>query len=87
MTDIATLLAVYYLLGGTLTALVAGALCGLFVSILLYVQANQQDFLALYDLRDFIRQKLREAKEAANAFGKVYREKKENESIPLEVVK
>jgi len=87
LTDLIALFAVYYLLGGTLTALMAGALCGLFVSILLHISNNANDFMYLYDARDLIRAKLKEAKEALNTFGETYREKKEKEETPLEVVR
>lgn len=73
MTDLFTLVAVYMLLGGTLTALMAGALCGLFVSALLHIANNEEDFLYLYDLRDFIKTQLVAAKCALTEYGKQYR--------------
>ena len=44
ITDGVTLVATYALLGGTLTAMMAGAISGLFVSILLYYAANKEQF-------------------------------------------
>lgn len=79
MTDLVALIAVYMLLGGTLTALVAGAMCGLFVSILLHVANNEEDYLYLYDLRDFLKEKLVEARDMASAYGRLYKEKKDPE--------
>ena len=76
MTDIGTLIAVYMILGGTLTALMAGAMCGIFVSVLLHVANNEEDFLYLYDLRDFVRQKAAEAKLALNTYGETYRKRR-----------
>lgn len=73
LTDVATLIAVYMLLGGTLTALMAGAMCGIFVSTLLHIANNKEDFLYIYDLRDFIKAKAKEVKDALNAYGAVYR--------------
>lgn len=75
LTDLMCLIAVYMLLGGTLTALVAGAMCGIFISILLHVANHKEDFLYLYDLRDFIREKLVQAKETLDAYSRTYREK------------
>lgn len=81
-TDLFALILVYMLLGGTLTALVAGALCGLMISILLYVANNPEDFLYLYDLRDFMKDKLALAKEALNTYGEVYRSKQVKNDLP-----
>ncbi len=80
LTDLLTLIGTYLILGGTLTALFAAAICGIFVSGLLYIANNEQDFLYLYDLKLFLREKLREAKEALNRFGEAYREKKMQDS-------
>lgn len=81
-TDLFALILVYMLLGGTLTALVAGALCGLMISILLYVANNPEDFLYLYDLRDFMKDKLALAKETLNTYGEVYRSKRVKNDLP-----
>lgn len=76
LTDIATLIAVYMLLGGTLTALMAGAMCGIFVSMFLHVVNNKEDFLFLYDLRDLIKEYLVTAKNALKIYGQEYRKKR-----------
>lgn len=44
-TDCIALFVIYLLLGRTLTALMAGAMSGLFVSILLYFAGNKQHFV------------------------------------------
>ena len=77
VTDLVCLITVYYILGGTLTALVAGALVGLFVSVLLHVANHEEDFLVLYDLRDFLKSKFVEAKTMFETYSATYRQKKE----------
>ena len=79
LTDVATLMAVYMVLGGTLTALMAGAMCGIFVSVLLHVANNKDDYLYLYDLRDFIKEKAAEMKVALNAYSETYRSNRKAE--------
>ena len=54
ITDISTLLGIYILLGGTLTALLAAAMCGLSVSLLLYITKNKEHFIYLEDLCEII---------------------------------
>ena len=81
MTDLAACIAVYAFLGGTLTALMAGAIVGVYVSILLKIAENKEDFLYLYDLRDWVRENLRAAKDMLNDYGKKYREKKHPEPV------
>lgn len=76
LTDLLALIGVYILFGGTLTALMAGALTGLTVSGLLHIVNHKEDFLYLYDLRDFVKEKLNQAKAALNEFGAQYRAKK-----------
>lgn len=76
VSDLLALIGVYLLLGGTLTALVAGAMVGLFVSVLLHIANNPDDYLYLYDMRDFLKEKMAEAKEALNTYGQTYRKNK-----------
>lgn len=80
ISDLVALILVYLLLGGTLRALMAGAICGLMVSVLLHVANHQEDFLYLYDLRDFLKTQLQAGKEALNAYGKKYRENKKTQA-------
>ena len=44
ITDAFALLGIYVLLGGTLTALLAAAISGLIISVLLYASGDNQDF-------------------------------------------
>lgn len=48
-SDLLALFAIYILLGGTLTALMAAAICGVFISILLYISKNKEEFPYLED--------------------------------------
>jgi hypothetical protein len=85
LTDLATLIAVYMLLGGTLAALVAGAMCGIMVSIMLHIANNPDDFLYLYDLKDYVSEKLAELKVTLNDYGAVYRQRKIEKAQKTEV--
>jgi len=85
LTDLASLVAVYTIMGGTLTALMAGALCGLFVSVLLHVANNPGDFLYLYDMRDIMKDKMKVLKGTLNNYGQRYRANKIRESHLSEV--
>lgn len=49
---------------------------GVMISGMLHVANHPDDFLYLYDLRDMLKEKLAQAKEALNAYGKMYRERK-----------
>lgn len=82
LTDLVALIAIYALLGGTLTALFAGAMCGIMISILLHITNNEEDFMFLYDARDFIKEQLVQAKEVLAVYGQQYRAKKlEKDSV------
>jgi hypothetical protein len=75
--DLATLIGIYILFGQTATALIAGAIVGILTSIGLHVAKNEDEFLYIYDLKDFIKEQLAAAKEALNAYSSKYREQKE----------
>lgn len=77
LTDVLTLIGIYYLLGGTLTALFAAAMCGIAVSLLLYVANNKNDFLYLYDIKEAIKLRITQAQQALNDYGHKYREQLE----------
>lgn len=77
MADFICLIGIYMLLGGTLTALFAGAMAGLMISVMLHVANNEDDYLYLYDLRDYVKDRLKDAKVALNAYGETYRMRKE----------
>lgn len=76
LTDVFAMLAVYSVMGSTVTALFASALCGLMISVMLHIANNPDDFLYLYDLKDYIKEKLNEVKGVINEYGREYREGK-----------
>jgi flagellar biosynthesis/type III secretory pathway M-ring protein FliF/YscJ len=63
-------------LGQTLTALLAAGIVSIMISFLLDVANKKEQYLYLYDLRDFIKEKLEQVREALNRHGKQYRAKK-----------
>ena len=75
--DMLALIGVYLLMGQTLTALMAGALAGIFTSILLHVANNEDDFLFLFDARDWVKKQLEVAKRTLDSYGIDYRQAKE----------
>ena len=77
--DILALVGIYLMLGQTLTALMAGALAGLFISVLLHIANNQDDFLFIFDVKEMVSKYLNEAKTLAKEWGTAYRENKQNE--------
>ena len=79
LADLLALIGVYLLMGQTLTALMAGALAGLFTSVLLHIANNEQDFLYLYDARDWLKSQMKVAKEALNVYGEKYRTRKKDD--------
>lgn len=74
--DVVALLLTYMLLGGTLTALTAGALVGLLTSALLYVAENESEFLYLSDFGDWMKDRLSSVKSYLKEAGEQYRQKK-----------
>jgi hypothetical protein len=73
LTDVITLIGVYYLLGGTLTALFAASLCGLGISAMLYISNHKEDFLYLEDAKEILIAKIHQLKELLNTYGTKYR--------------
>lgn len=76
LSDILAFIGVYMILGGTLTALFAASIMGCMVSAMLHVANHKNDYLYLYDMHSFIKEKLAEAKVALNTYGEAYRENK-----------
>lgn len=76
LSDILALIGVYILFGGTLTALFAGALSGLFVSILLKVANSPEEFLYIYDARTWLQEQFKNTQTILNQYGKQYRERR-----------
>jgi hypothetical protein len=71
----------YMILGGTLVALFAGAFVGIMVSMMLYIQANQEDFQYLFDLRDFISDQIANLKVKLNQMGETYKAAQANKAV------
>ena len=86
LADLICLVAIYMLLGATLTALFAGAMAGLMISIMLHVANNEDDYLYLFDLRDYIKDRLKDAKLALNAYGETYRMRKQEQAAEPQIV-
>jgi hypothetical protein len=55
----------------------AGAVVGLFTSMLLHIANHPEDFLYLYDARNYIKTQLTSAKKTLNEYGKKYRTRRE----------
>jgi len=51
-TDFISMILVYVVLGGTLTALIASAWCAILISAALEVAHNKEDYLFLYHFKD-----------------------------------
>jgi hypothetical protein len=77
LTDAVALLLTYGLLGGTLTALMAGALVGIFTSIMLYIAEHPDDFQYLWDAAEAIKKFTKQLQVWANETGAAYREHKD----------
>lgn len=74
--DVLALIGIYLMLGQTLTALMAGALAGLFISVLLHIANNPDDFEFIFDAKEMVAKYLGEAKSLAHEWGRSYRENK-----------
>jgi len=89
LTDVVALLLTYMLFGGTLTALFAAAMTGLFVSGLLYISNHPEDFLYVEDMIEVAKKKLVELKVKLNELGADYRAKRclktEDKAQPVEM--
>jgi hypothetical protein len=78
------LLLTYMLLGGTLTALTAGALVGLMTSTLLYCAERPEEFEYFSDFADFVKTKLSSVKVYLQEAGQAYRQRKLAEMVVAE---
>ena len=76
-TDILTFVLTYFTLGGSLTALTAGALVSIWTSMLITIAEHPDDFMYVYDLIDAIKDQTSAAKKALNEFGDSYRKEKQ----------
>ena len=86
MTDAIALLLTYAFLGGTLTALMAGSMVGILTSVLLEIANNPEDWLFVYDARDFISAQIKALRATVNAYGVEYRERKLAEAAANAVI-
>lgn len=84
IADICALLATYWFLGGTLTALMAGAIVGLITSGLLHIAKNPNDFLYIFHFKEEIKKHLKAAKESLNKYGAQYREQLITEGVVVD---
>jgi len=77
-TDFLTFILTYITLGGTLTALTAGALVGIVTSALMYIADNPDDFMYIYDFWNALRTKIQSLKTELNEYGKQYKATRAN---------
>jgi len=77
LTDFVSLIVVYVVLGGTLTALFASAIAGLLISGALHVLNHKEEFAFVFDLADAVGYGLKRAQEALTDFSAQYSMKKE----------
>ncbi len=77
ITDILTFVLTYFTLGGSLTALTAGAMVAIFTSMLITIAENPNDFMYIYDFMDAAKTQMAAAKQALDQFGEEYRKNKE----------
>ena len=76
IADLLALVGIYMLLGSTLTALFAASMCGIMISCLLHIANNPDDYLFLYDTRDFLKTQLSQAKTSLGELNEEYKAKK-----------
>jgi hypothetical protein len=72
MTDVLALIGTYALFGGTVTALIAGALVSIVVSAMLHIVNHPDDFVWLYDALEQVRNLLDEAKGWLTSMNRTY---------------
>jgi hypothetical protein len=77
LADASALFLTYVLLGGTLTALTAGAMVGLMTSGLLHVAQNKEDFEYLIVAKDWVSNKVGELSSSLNMWARNLRKKEE----------
>lgn len=74
-TDFLTFGLTYFSLGSSLTALTAGAMVAIMTSSLMYIEEHREDFLYLFDLKNFITSNLKQLKVWLTEIGESYRNK------------
>ena len=79
VTDIIALLGTYLLFGGTVTALIAGALTSVLVSALLHIALFPDDFEWLFDTLDKFKGLIEKLKSMLKEFNQSYKDMKNSE--------
>lgn len=82
VTDFFAMVATYYMFGGTVTALMAGAIVDLMISAMLHIANHPDDFEWLFDAFKAIRQLMDKAQAALKNLNETWKAKKA-ESVPL----
>ncbi len=80
--DILAMLITYWVLGGTVTALIAGALVNIFISVMLHVANNPQDFIWLFDMADRIKKAWEGVQEKLKTLNTEYKDRHPGASSP-----
>jgi hypothetical protein len=80
ITDLIACILTYSFLGGTLVALMASALVGIIVSLLLKIQNEPENFLYVFDAIETIKGWVTSMNSGLNEYGKNYRIQKEQEA-------
>lgn len=79
LTDLFALIGVYVLFGGTVTALLAGAIVSIIVSVLLHIANHPEDYEWLHDAIERIKAALRQFQTYLIQMNQKYKEKKAGE--------
>jgi hypothetical protein len=82
VTDFLAMIITYYMFGGTVTALLAGAIVDLMISAMLHIANHPQDFEWLFDAFKMIKELLDKAQIYLKELNNSYRAKK-MEAIPI----
>jgi multisubunit Na+/H+ antiporter MnhB subunit len=77
LTDLIACILTYMFLGGTLVALLAAALVGIMISMLLHISNNPDDFMYIFDAIEVIKGFFNSISGNLNEYGKNYRAEKE----------
>ena len=86
LADAFALFLTYLLLGGTLTALTAGAMVGLMTSGLLHVSQHQEDFQYLVVAKDAIAEGFSNMTKSLNGWAKQFVKQKQMQIVDAELV-
>jgi hypothetical protein len=81
VTDFLAMVLTYFMFGGTVTALIAGAMVDIFISVLLYIANNPAEFAWLHDLIRSVKELVIEVKQKLLDMSAEYRMKKGDISV------